>query len=715
MGRSAINLTTEQNVLSETLSLTWFPISKMDLSKVLLLIFLCTFGQLSAIAGTEPELFYFADPDRLWTKENIAERFRSAPDQFRQTDKAINLGLSKGRLWILIDQKELVNKNVVVFENAFLDQIIIHPLREGVFLSPVSTGDCFPYHYRSFNYIYANSDIPENTDLLCIEVISKGTMKVPVHLYTFNEFIQLIQNSAAFHYLYFGIIIVTCLLAFGIYTWLRNSIFILYALSILGTACVSFLYYGYFFKYFWPDNPAMNQWGTLTLLLALFNLLFIEKLLNIRQYHKRLRWSFIVYYAAYILIIITWTITNHPLLQIPFLGVIALFPFLPILAGILLFRKIDRKTNFFFLAGVSAFFLSVLIYMGVINGLIGVNVYTDNAFQIGSIIEIFFFNLALIDRVKKLKRKQEEILVLQKKMLEKKVLQRTLELTRKNDLIEEKNKLLENQHERLEKKVKKRTNELLRTNKELNDRNFRLEQFANVTAHNLRGPVATLLGLCSIFNKEDYNDPLNITIIQNIQESAVKVDSILKDLSTLLDHHQNANSLYEEVYFEAIFINVLSILKHEFEKSGGTITTDFHHAPSGYMVQVYIKNIFFNLISNGLKYHKERVPPAIEIRSYRSEEFICLEFRDHGIGIDLLQYKEKIFQPYQRFHINLPGKGLGLYTCKTQIENMGGKIKVLSEVNKGTCFTVFLPDIHPDSNISDEQYLADDLSFKLSS
>lgn len=687
----------------------------MDLRKILLIFFLCFFGQLSILAGTEPALFYLADSDKQWTKENIVERFRSNPELFGWTDKAINMGLLKGRLWIIIDKDAFVNKDIVVFENAFLDQIIIHPFKDGNFLSSVSTGDHYPYHQRSFNYAFANLKIPENTDLLCIEVLNKGTMKVPVHLYSFNEFIQLIQNSTAFHYLYFGIIIVTSLLAVGIYTWLRNSIFLFYTLSILGTACVSFLHYGYFFKYFWPGNPTMNQWATLALLLALFNLVFIERLLNIKLLHKGVYRFFIIYYVMYSLIIITWTFTNHPALEIPFLGIIALFPFLPIVASILLFHKIDRKTNSFFLSGVLAFFLSVLVYMGVVNGLVEVNVYTDNAFQIGSIIEIFFFNLALIDRVKKLKRKQEEALVLQKKILEKKVLQRTLELTRKNDLIEEKNKLLENQHDRLEKKVKKRTNELLRTNKELNDRNFRLEQFANVTAHNLRGPVATLLGLCSIFNKEDYNDPLNVTIIQNIQESATKVDSILKDLSTLLDHHQNANSLYEEVYFEAIFINVLSILKHEFEKSGGTITTDFNHAPSAYVVQVYIKNIFFNLISNGLKYHKERIPPAIEIRSYRSDEFICLEFRDHGIGIDLLQYKEKIFQPYQRFHINLPGKGLGLYTCKTQIENMGGKIKVHSEVNKGTCFTVFLPDLRQGDSLSDEQHQTEDLSLKISS
>jgi len=690
-------------------------ISAMKLRRILIVLILFLMQRLPAWAGTQPELFYFADPDEKYSREQLVRQFSMTPEEFHKTDKGVNLGLMKGRLWILLEKKGFEDKSVIVFENAFIDHIVVHPLQNGRFLPFAYTGDRYPYSRRSFDYIFANLEIPDSTELVCIEVVTKGSMKVPIHLYSFQEFIQLIQNNTAFHFLYFGIMLITCLLSAGIYTWLRNPLFILYALSILGTVCVSFLHYGYLFKYVWPDLPELNQWASLTLLCALFNLFFIESLLNIKQHSKGLHWLFRSYYVIYGVIVIGWSLTNHPSLEIPFFGIVTLFPFFPLLAGILLYKKNDRKTSSYFFAGVFAFFLSVVVYMGVLNGFVEVNVFTDNVFQIGSIFEIFFFNLALIDRVKKLKRKQEEILVLQKKRLEKKVLQRTLELTRKNDLIEEKNKLLENQHERLEKKVKKRTNELLRTNKELNDRNFRLEQFANVTAHNLRGPVATLLGLCSIFNKEDYNDPLNVTIIQNIQESAVKVDSILKDLSTLLDHHQNANSLYEEVYFEAIFINVLSILKHEFEKSGGTITTDFHHAPSGYVVQVYIKNIFFNLISNGLKYHRERIPPTIEIRSYRSEEFICLEFRDHGIGIDLLQYKEKIFQPYQRFHINLPGKGLGLYTCKTQIENMGGKIKVLSEVNKGTCFTVFLPDIHPDSNISDEQYSADDLSFKLSS
>jgi sensor histidine kinase regulating citrate/malate metabolism len=61
------------------------------------------------------------------------------------------------------------------------------------------------------------------------------------------------------------------------------------------------------------------------------------------------------------------------------------------------------------------------------------------------------------------------------------------------------------------------------------------------------------------------------------------------------------------------------------------------------------------------------------------------------LGIDLKKNEDKIFCLYKRFHSGIEGKGIGLFMTKTQIETLGGTIRVSSEINVGTTFTIYLP------------------------
>lgn len=68
---------------------------------------------------------------------------------------------------------------------------------------------------------------------------------------------------------------------------------------------------------------------------------------------------------------------------------------------------------------------------------------------------------------------------------------------------------------------------------------------------------------------------------------------------------------------------------------------------------------------------------------------IELTFKDNGMGIDLSKKGGQVFGLYKRFHTSVAeGKGMGLYMVKTQVESIGGKISIASEVNKGTAFTI---------------------------
>lgn len=71
---------------------------------------------------------------------------------------------------------------------------------------------------------------------------------------------------------------------------------------------------------------------------------------------------------------------------------------------------------------------------------------------------------------------------------------------------------------------------------------------------------------------------------------------------------------------------------------------------------------------------------------------MVLTFQDNGLGIDLVKKGKQVFGLYKRFHHHIEGKGMGLFLVKTQVELLGGKISIESEVNTGTKFTIIFKD-----------------------
>ena len=101
-------------------------------------------------------------------------------------------------------------------------------------------------------------------------------------------------------------------------------------------------------------------------------------------------------------------------------------------------------------------------------------------------------------------------------------------------------------------------------------------------------------------------------------------------------------------------------------------------------------SIFYNLISNSIKYRHLDRNPVITISGYRSEKKITLLFEDNCKGIDLERYQNQLFGLYKRFDTTVEGKGMGLFMVKTQVETLGGKISVSSVPNEGTRFKIEL-------------------------
>lgn len=237
--------------------------------------------------------------------------------------------------------------------------------------------------------------------------------------------------------------------------------------------------------------------------------------------------------------------------------------------------------------------------------------------------------------------------------------------------------------------IKQKEIELRQLSQELMHSNRELQQFAYITSHNLRAPVANLISLLSLFDKEHLSER-NHVFLEKMEMSVERLHATLNDLNEILSSRANMAEKDEVLYFDQELKKVLELISEEIRLKEAVIHADFSRAPSIFFSRKVLHSILLNLLTNAIKYRKPDQAPEITVSTEEDGEFVILYVKDNGMGIDLEKYGNKIFGLYQRFHDNKDGKGLGLYIIKNQIEALEGKIAVESIVNKGSMFHVFL-------------------------
>ncbi len=259
--------------------------------------------------------------------------------------------------------------------------------------------------------------------------------------------------------------------------------------------------------------------------------------------------------------------------------------------------------------------------------------------------------------------------------------------------LKEKEKIIKDQNEKLEEAVKERTAELSQKNQELIDYTNQLEQFAFVTGHNLRAPIARLLGLVSIMDLENFSNPENKIYIKNLEVVTKELDAIIIDLNTVLEVKRADGIKLEDVSMKEKTNKVTLFMKQVYNNIDFEIYTDFREINEIQSINIYWESILYNLISNSIKYRHPDRPCEISIETSLLDDTFTLEVKDNGLGIDLESHADKVFGLYKRFHQHVDGKGLGLHLVKLQVESLGGKISVESKLNEFTRFTIVIPHI----------------------
>ncbi|MGZ3901658.1 MAG: PAS domain S-box protein, partial [Bacteroidia bacterium] len=217
--------------------------------------------------------------------------------------------------------------------------------------------------------------------------------------------------------------------------------------------------------------------------------------------------------------------------------------------------------------------------------------------------------------------------------------------------------------------------------------NKNLEQFAYIISHNLRSPVANIIGLSNMIksmpdmSREDFN-----RCIDGLEVSVKKLDDTIIDLNFILQIRREINEKKETIHFSSLVRDIVTSINNLVEKEKIVIRTNFDEIDEFFTIKSYLNSIFFNLISNSIKYRDPSRITYININSKLENRKLVLIFEDNGMGIDMDLNRNKIFGLYKKFHPQIEGKGMGLYMVKTQVEILGGKIDITSEVGVGTAF-----------------------------
>jgi len=228
------------------------------------------------------------------------------------------------------------------------------------------------------------------------------------------------------------------------------------------------------------------------------------------------------------------------------------------------------------------------------------------------------------------------------------------------------------------------TSDLLQRNKDL-------EKFTYIVSHNLRAPVANIMGLLEALRTIDLEPLEKKELMDGLSVSVVKLNGVIYDLNNILQVKNNLPEKRERVSFMQLIENIQISISDQMKKQHVQIKTDFSAIDQMLTLKSYLHSIFYNLISNSIKFRQPSLSPVIVIKSFKFKDKIELHYSDNGLGINMKKEEDQVFGLFKRFHKDTEGRGVGLFMTKIQVETLGGKINIESEVNKGTKFLIQFP------------------------
>lgn len=256
-----------------------------------------------------------------------------------------------------------------------------------------------------------------------------------------------------------------------------------------------------------------------------------------------------------------------------------------------------------------------------------------------------------------------------------------------------------------EERVKELNRQLLDNISLLESANRDLDRFAFMASHDLQEPLRKIRTFSDLLfvKYQDNLDGSAVNYINRIQNAAVRMQTLISDILAF-SRINNEKEAFVNYNLNVIFQEVLDELDGNIQEKSAKVELQ-QELPFIDVNPGLIRPLFFNLLSNALKYSKKDVPPHIHVKSEiisattsnkEPIQYCRIYMQDNGIGFDQ-QYAEQIFDMFRRLHVHseFEGTGIGLTLCKKIVEKHNGFISVQSKVNKGSNFIISLPVHQP--------------------
>jgi signal transduction histidine kinase len=274
------------------------------------------------------------------------------------------------------------------------------------------------------------------------------------------------------------------------------------------------------------------------------------------------------------------------------------------------------------------------------------------------------------------RKRTEEVLRTTLNELESRVAERTVNLKEANDQLQAE----ATDRERVEEMLEQQSRELTRSNAEL-------EQFAYVASHDLQEPLRMVTSYLQLIQRR-YRGKLDAEADEFIDfavDGGTRMKSLIQDLLAYSSVRTDAGRFALADCGALLDRVVADDLQALVDESGATVTRD--PLPTVMADEGQIRHLLRNLLSNAIKFCSDE-PPRVHVLAKRNRNAEwAFSVRDTGIGIDPAHVK-RVFGIFQRLHGRgeYPGTGLGLAICKRIVESHGGRIWVESEPGNGSTF-----------------------------
>lgn len=560
----------------------------------------------------------FEDETHTWTFEDISSPGFADKFEINNTDVPKNEPTSSA-FWVrfkvknagLIDKQwliELYDYKINKFE-------LYVPDGNGNYLKYVG-GDSYPFSHKQYKHKNFVFDIPnpsKKEQYYYIKIDSRVPVSILGVIRTQEKFAEYASTEYYFLALFYGIVLAMFIYNLFLYFTIKDNSYIFYVLYVAFVGLYGLCNDGTGFQYLWPDSPWFNLYAQkiFTMFMTIWVLLYAQSFLNTKDLLPRIH---VLIYIAIVIRVVIFVTSIFNISRFfkyyPYEDLI--FLLLPFIAGILSYRKGFYPSKYFLL-GFTFLFIGYFIRNLEEIGILSNSILTVYSFNFGAVLQMLLLSMALGEKIKSVLKEKEYM---------------QMEKIRQ---LQEKEILKDNLNKELELRVYKRT-------KELNEKNKQLDSFVYKAAHDIKGPIKTLIGISSLASK-DLKEESALDCLDKVKTVSLELDKILAEVTAVCSL-KDEKSQFQKINFREL---IAEIMEEENINSVGDIriNIDVNQDRNFFSERKSLKELFRILLKN-LYTCKDllKADPYINIKVKVDKKGARVEIVDNGEEIKSKMSKE---------------------------------------------------------------------------